>query len=248
MNLIRGSHGFLGSRIKERFNCVEIPRSLIVPKWWIKQEPKTLFYCAGYGNMNWQTEEEEIRKVNFEDLIHLFSELPEMTIVYFSTSNGNPVYLKSKRRGEALSDVVIRPYSVTGVGEQKEHLIPIAIDCAFTGKTLTLDPNPVHDFIDIEDLLDALDLVKDKPGIYEVGRGRQVTNKYVIELIEEITKKKIHTSLVRGLRAYDKSNWCADISKLEKLGWKPKKSLKQSITEQINDYKYSAKAANIGNK
>lgn len=271
MDILRGD-GFIGSHFKDAYR---IGRDLNIPPGDIS----TIWYTASYGNMYDQKDNREIVKVNCTDLKDLIKNTGNFNLlVYFSSSSvygtkfrpmketmipkedtpyalakiGAEDYLHSLKGKYNL--VVVRPFSVTGVGEQSQHLIPTAIRCALTGETLNLDPDPVHDYIDVNDVISACYIIRDFHlewgkgfEIYNIGSGQQHRNDQVIDIIEQLTGRKITKRIVSKMRSYDtQTMWQADITKLKRLGWKPKVSLVQSIKSQIDDYRYRSRTpANI---
>ena len=133
---------------------------------------------------------------------------------------------------------IIRPLSITGVGEQKEHLIPTLIRSCFLNIEIPFVPRPHHDFIDVEDVVEAILLLKEKrvKGIFEAGRGESYSNQQVLEMVERITGKKAKIKLVDSLRPYDSEEWVNTNFRLRKLGWRPRKPLSQSIKEMVEAY------------
>ena len=104
-----------------------------------------------------------------------------------------------------------------------------------TGLEIPFVPEPVHDFIDVEDFVDALLTIKEKGSfvgeIYEVGTGVQISNNEVRLLVEDVVGKKANIRPVRSMRKYDTVEWKADTFAIQNLGWNPRKSLRQSIEE-----------------
>lgn len=266
-DVVAGSHGFIGSALKKRleergFYAGSIDRDLKVP-----ENPNVIWYAASYGNMFDQKDYNLMAKVNTKAVDLLLSEHNPDLFIYFSSSSiyspkdgplaeddptiPNTDYGFSKMWGEEFCGahsknrnvVIVRPFSVTGVGEQPAHLIPTAIQAALNGTELILDPEPVHDYIDIDDLIDGLMKIRDKHyqdekglHVYNIGSGKQYTNQAIVSVIELITGKKIPIKYQKGIRPYDKTSWVADTSKLSKLGWKPKISISRSIKNQIETY------------
>ena len=99
-------------------------------------------------------------------------------------------------------------------------------------------PEPVHDFIDVDDLCQGVRLIlkniKSVSGeIFHLGCGIQYSNQEVLKIVESVTGKKANVSVVKSMRDYDSSLWVADNSKLKALGWKQTKTLRKSIKEMV---------------
>ena len=99
-------------------------------------------------------------------------------------------------------------------------------------------PEPAHDFIDVEDVVAGIiNLSSHRArGIFELGSGRKYTNRQVLEIVEKVTGKKANVNIVGQLRLYDNDDWVSSNFRARSYGWLPKKTLEQSITEQVKDY------------
>jgi nucleoside-diphosphate-sugar epimerase len=99
-------------------------------------------------------------------------------------------------------------------------------------------PEPAHDFIDVEDVVDGMLNLSNHSarGIYELGSGKQYTNKEVLDIVEEKTGKKANISKVKSMRDYDTPDWVSMNFRARGFGWLPKKSLETSIEEMVEDY------------
>ena len=217
-----------------------------------------VFDLAAYGNMSGHNAEAGmIYRANLMRVIEENEWIDNEKWIFISTSSVMlPVqtpYSLSKRAAEEFLQTtgkkvaIVRPFTVVGVGEQKEHLIPNLIDSCLNGTEMPFVVDPVHDYIDIEDFVDALMVIKDKAQfkgeIYEVGSGEQVTNGYVKRVVEEVTGKKANVRYVDSMRAYDTKTWHANLERISTLGWKPNKNLYQTVTEMVEHER-----KNTGNK
>lgn len=244
--------GFIGKNLAKKREVTHIPHAKIKS---IELEPFDYFYFfSSYGNMADHEDENKIFKANVEDLMTILMKIKGMkfkSFVYISTSSvmlkTQTTYSRMKRVAEEIllaymerHDVpicIIRPFSVTGVGEQKEHLIPTLIRAAKSGRTIPFVPHPVHDFIDVDDLTDGIISLSEHGarGIFQLGTGIGTTNQQVLDIVEKITGKKIKTNIVSNLRNYDNTNWVSNNFKARSFGWLPKKTLEQSIREQYDN-------------
>ena len=90
----------------------------------------------------------------------------------------------------------------------------------------------VHDYINVQDFIDGLFLLCDKGDsgeIYNFGSGKQLANEDVVEIVEEIVRRKVIRKPVGKMHDYDSQHWLADITKVTDLGWKPKISFYEGI-------------------
>jgi nucleoside-diphosphate-sugar epimerase len=239
--------GFIGKRIWERL--MNYDRGT----WYVghrditkhEYEPCDRFYfLSTYGNMAHHDELGAIYKANVLDVHHVLTKVNPKLLIFFSSSSVSlPVqtpYSIAKLCAELMitdSDtpyVIVRPYSVTGVGEQKEHLIPRLIDSCLNGTRMDFVPDSVHDFIDVEDVVDAvmyLVSIDNKSCMtYEVGKGVPLKNSDVLEAVERVCGTKANIQIRKSLRSYDSPDWFCHT---EIAGWKPKKTLIESIAEMV---------------
>jgi len=254
---ITGSGGFVGKHLVEHLTePIAIPHTQI--KFTTLQPFDRLFFLSAYGNMSFHSDDDKIVQANLLDLVHLAGQARKLefkSFVYMSSSSvklpQQTMYSRTKKAAEEvlmgyvekhnLPFCIVRPYSITGVGEQPQHLIPTLIRSCMEGEHMTFVPEPVHDFIDVSDVVSAILSLSSQreKGIFEVGNGIGYTNQQVLELVEKITGKKANITLVSRMRDYDSENW---ICKSKVIGWYPKKSLEQSITEMVDEYARNRKA------
>lgn len=248
--------GFLGSNIKKKLSenlpldYTHIPHDQIQT---FKYAPfDYFFFCSTYGNLASHTDEEQIFQANIEDLIHVLMQIKNFnfkSFVYVSSSSvklkTQTTYSRTKRAAEEillaymernkLPVCIIRPFSITGVGEQPEHLIPRLIKSCLYGDKIDFVGHPTHDFIDVEDVASGiLNLSQNKAkGIFELGTGKRYTNHDVLALVEAATGKSAKINPVEGMRAYDNDNWVSTNFRARSFGWLPTKSLQDSIREMV---------------
>lgn len=253
MKVITGGSGFLGSHLTKKLEgVISIPHDVIQD---VKLEPFDYFYfLSSYGNLAHQTDTKQIFKANIQDLASILLEAKDIkfkSFVFVSTSSvklrTQTMYSRCKKAAEEMLlavmekyDVpicIIRPYSVTGVGEQVEHLIPTLIRSCLTGKQMNFVGSAVHDYIDVEDVVDGILSLSNHSarGIFELGTGVKTTNEEVLQMVETITGRKANINRVDSLRAYDNQEWVSTNFKARGYGWLPRKSLGQSIQEMVKE-------------
>ena len=251
---ITGSKGFIGSNLTERIDhFTPIPHEDISK---IKLNPYSrFFFLSTYGNMADHKDDKMIVQANVGDLIRVLDQTDFHKInsfIYTSTSSARlpiqTMYSRTKRSAEQIlfgymdkysaPICIVRPFSVTGVGEQKEHLIPTLIRSCMDGEMVNFVPDPVHDFIDVEDVAMGLLSLSNHGarGIYELGSGKQHTNQEVLDIVQKTTGKKATINVVNSMRDYDTEDWVSTNFKARGYGWLPKKPLEQSIKEMVKDY------------
>jgi len=248
-----GLNGFIGKHLVKRLGrYTAIPHEDIqLPPLDVAIEGLQYFYfLSAYGNMSSHQENDLIVRANLLDLAHVLSKIDwskNPVFVYVSTSSvkleHQTMYSRTKRAAEELllaymemydaCIIIVRPMSVTGVGEQKEYLIPKLIDSCINETPMPFVGEPVHDFIDVEDFVDGvMTLVENRAkGIYEIGRGRAYSNWEVLKTVEKVIGKKVILNIVDSMRPYDNTKWVSMNKKIREYGWKPKKTLTKTIKQ-----------------
>jgi len=262
INYITGANGFVGSHLVKALEDVTpledivcIPHTEIMDT---KLEPfDNLYFLSTYGNMYFQYGD-KILQANVIDLIHLLLEAKSCGFkffVYISTSSVElpiqTMYSRTKKAAEEillsfienynLPICIIRPFSITGVGEQKEHLIPTLIRSCFTGELVNFVPEPMHDYIDVNDVVsEILQLSAScSKGIFRLGNSFGVSNAEVLKLVEEATAskggKKANINIVDSLRPYDSKDWFAK-DYISREHWTQRRPLNDTIEAMVDDY------------
>lgn len=248
-NYISGANGFIGRHLANKLlkngNCSirsvphnEIHNSFITVGRY--------YFLSTYGNMAYHNDFHEMVEANVENIILSIFGFHGWFCYMSSSSVLLPVqtpYSRTKRAAEEilqalpeLKSCIVRPYSVTGVGEQREHLIPTLIRSCMEGEEMPFDPNPVHDFVDVSDIVDGLIYCADNQitGIVELGSGIATANIQIKELVEHFCQKKANVNIKHRLRSYDSPGWwCRELPEW----WMPKKPIAKSIEEMVEAYK-----------
>lgn len=126
------------------------------------------------------------------------------------------------------------------------HLIPLTILTAMGKKDSikiyghnypTLDGTCIRDYIHVKDLAEAhllaLENLKEESKIYNVGTGKGVSVREVIDLVKEITGNDFKV-IEEQRRLGDPAILVADSNKIKKeLGWSPRHNIKQGLKETI---------------
>jgi len=248
MNYILGAGGFIGKHLQKRINATAIPHQKIQT---VSFEPfDNLYYLASYGNLIHQTDTKKTIKANTLDIAKIIDKAIDhnfKSFVFISTSSVKlriqTTYSRAKRAAEEIllaylerynkPICIVRPFSVTGVGEQAEHLIPKLIHSCITGEQMNFVGHPTHDFIDVDDLISGILNLSEHSarGIFELGTGKSYSNDQVLEIVERVTGKRANINRVESLRKYDSENWVSTNFGARRFGWMPKKSLEVSIRE-----------------
>lgn len=251
-NYVTGSSGFVGKHLLPKLSgkTVTVPHTHIAEFKF--RDCQNFYFLSTYGNMAWHEEQSKIYHGNVTDLRKvlerfIYRDLRCASFVFMSTSSvllpNQTAYSTAKKACEemltlsALPYCIVRPFSITGVGEQRQHLIPTLIRSCMEGEQMEFVPDATHDYVDVEDVVSAL-LILSKvsaKGTFGLGNGIATTNQEVLELVESITGKKANVKVVDQLRDYDSKDWrCMEIGNKY---WQPVKTLRQSITEMVEEYK-----------
>lgn len=250
-------NGFVGKHLNKRLNATLIPHSKLSS---IILEPfERFFFLSGYGNLIEHDDGPDgtakVVKANVTDLCHVLDQAIRhkfKSFVFMSTSSVKlqvqTTYSRTKKAAEEIllayrekyhvQIIIVRPFSIVGVGEQPTHLIPTLIRSCMTGEKINFVKESRHDFISVDDVVDGILNLSDNQagGIYELGSGKSYSNQEVLEIVEKVTGKKANVNIVSSLRAYDNLNWVSTNFRARSFGWLPKVSLEQSITNMVKAY------------
>lgn len=265
--LITGANGFIGSHLLQRLleDVVEvraIPHQILRNFDLLKgvvfeYQPSIIIHLAAYGNLITQQDDDETIQANYINLHNLLKATKDIDyemFVNFSTSSVSlPVetmYSSTKASGERLCRayaqkylkpiVSVRPYTVIGTGEPSIHLIPTLLRSCLTGEKMRFVGEPVHDFIGVDDFVEAIRLIIEQieiPSIIEIGTGIKTSNREILQIVEEVVGKKANIIEVRGLRSYDVQGWVADPAIIKSLGWEQRQSIRDIIEEMYGEIK-----------
>ena len=146
----------------------------------------------------------------------------------------NP-YARSKILGEELCRayntdfgvkcIILRPFNIYGVGQNKNFLIPSIIAQLRYGKIELKDPEPKRDFIYISDVIDAYIKAGEFKGnfdVFNIGYGKSYSVKEIVDKIIYLYGKDVKVKYSGERRKNEIMDTIANIKKAkEKLGWKP---------------------------
>lgn len=255
MDYITGANGFLGNNLRNTLQgeVHALPHELIQSSHLLPFD--NFYYLSTYGNMSSHTKEDQIIRANVLDLAYILDQVPFdkgiHSFVFISSSSVKrriqTAYSRTKKAAEELCLLyaekynapvsIIRPLSITGVGDQDEHLIPTLIRSCKTGEEMPFVPDAYHDYIDVEDVVGGIIALSQQRarGIFELGTGKSRSNQEVREIVEKITGKKANVKIVSNMRSYDSHEWVSTNFRARQYGWQPIKTLEQTIKEMVND-------------
>ena len=150
------------------------------------------------------------------------------------------LWLRQFALSQSFPAVELRVFSIYGPGEPARRFIPALLRASQQGTSLPLLPDPSHDFVHVDDVVDAALLAASQPlapgAVFNIAGGTAYTNQQVVEAASAALGRPIHVDP----HAYppspaDAPFWLADISAAASaLGWKPTHSLEAGLrqTEQ----------------
>jgi len=231
----------------------------------INNEPDIIFHLASAGSKKGNYSEQEIFETNVVetwDLLRVTRDIAYKAFVNFSTSSvygikegkmferdklePNFLYASTKAaaemlcRNEAIEHkkpvVSVRPFSVYGPGMQDSKLIPVLFDRISHGQEIQLAEGN-HDYIYIDDFMDALGYVLDNVGhlagsAVNIGTGKQTSNLEVARLVADIVGEPLRLSsnkFSHNHTSLDSLTWMAGRGELYNLGWRPKVDLREGL-------------------
>ena len=144
---------------------------------------------------------------------------------------------------ENFPATALRLFLVYGPHQKNDRLIPQVISGCLKKKKFPVSKgNQLRDFCYVDDVINAILLSLTRPKalgeVFNVGSGKPVSVKFIINKISKIIKQgkpqfnKIPFRKNESLKLYPSIN---KISRI--LGWKPKTNLNQGLVKTINYYK-----------
>lgn len=266
--LITGTTGFLGRSLAEYFapnhEVIEHTRaSMRLSGAIYVHRPDLIIHCAGEIYRNEVMVDTNIGLVN-ELLESVREYCPESRVIQIGSSAEygpmarattetdpiNPVDVYQATKGAAtllcqayarqygIKTLVARIYSGYGVHERPHRLFPTLYRAFFQDEPMTLYQG-YHDFIYIQDFVEAIDLVKDHQWetgeILNFGSGTQYSNFEVLAIWERITGRTAPVELRDQLsKSYESHVWVCDNTRLRlRHGYQFKFDLESGIRDFI---------------
>lgn len=253
--MLTGSHGHLGSALKKRLlsmghKVITLPRELLYSpedlSRFLRDNPADYLYSLhSYGNLHSQQESASIYEANVTTNFNLLEASKATKLHGFLFVSSSSIFLDKQTLYSACKSAVeeltlaynhvpikiVYPYTITGLGDQEEHLIPTLISAAYSGSRVPFVYNPTHDFIDVEDVVTLL--TKNFFHIpSHLGTGVATTNGDILNMVEELTGRRINFEVTNSLREYDTTlEWKAP----EVNAWC--KPVREVIKEMVTQYK-----------
>jgi len=152
-------------------------------------------------------------------------------------------YLKYLNKKHKFPAVILRLYQAYGPKQEINRLVPLVINSCLKNKTFPCtNGNQFRDFLYIDDLVNLITKVVKKKyinyQIYNVGNGKPIKIKSLINLINEAIKKgKPHFGKIR-MRKEEPLMLFPNTDKVKKyFKWKPRISITRGVKKTILSYK-----------
>ncbi len=177
-----------------------------------KIKPKWLFFAST----------SHVYKLNFKSHKISEKENPKPQTKYGKTKFIAENHLKKKLNQSSIKLCIGRIFSFTDKNQKLPFVIPsITKKIRLSKKKVTLHKlNHYRDFLNIKDIVSAIDLLRKKKtkGVYNIGTGNQFNLKIIANLIAKKFNKKINFIDSKKTTYLISNN-----KKILKLNWKPKK-------------------------
>lgn len=139
-----------------------------------------------------------------------------------------------------LDVTIARFFNVFGPGQPKHNVISTILRQALEGGPIELgNMSPSRDFIFVEDAISAVVTLIESgdPGVaYNVGRGEDVSIREITEMVTELVGDSLTVHSLDDIKRDDDieiPRHVADTTRLRSLGWKPKYSVSEGLSETI---------------
>lgn len=135
-----------------------------------------------------------------------------------------------------LQIAIARPFSIFGPGLKKQLFWDIYQKYIVNNSSIELwgDGNESRDFIFIDDVVRAFDCILEhgsmKGEIYNIASGKEVKVSNAVREFFNFLPSSPQLLFNNKVRQGDPINWCADISKLQSIGFKTKTSLTEGLS------------------
>lgn len=164
----------------------------------------------------------------------------EPETIYEGTKGAATLLARSYSYTYNIPILVIRPFTVYGPREKPTKFLQILLKkWRQRDETLAISPG-VHDFVYIDDFIDALVTIQDKCltpfEIVNIGSGTQTTNLEFVAVFEEMSGHQFTEYSYREPKSYDSEHWVCDTTKMRKYYPYPLTSLRTGMEKICKQY------------
>jgi len=250
--------------------CVDLSDRERLEKIILDIKPEIILHTAVYGGYPFQKNTDKIMQTNIVGTVNILSACSRVGFDIFVNTGSSSEYgtkhspmretdllepnndygvskasatlfCQTKAKSEKLPIVTLRLFSPYGCYEEPTRLIPSVIVACLRGENPKVSsPDPVRDFIFIEDIMDAyvkvIETKKEIEGeIFNIGYGRQYSVGEVVSRIIELTGNRVKPEWksIPNPR-FEPITWVADISKAKRfLNWQPRHDFEKGLEKTI---------------
>jgi GDP-4-dehydro-6-deoxy-D-mannose reductase len=146
---------------------------------------------------------------------------------------------------DGVEVLVARIFNIVGAGQDERHLCgalarQFGDRTAASGRAITVGPlDTTRDLVDVRDVASALIVLATAPaahGTYNVATGRETPTQQVYDVLAALAGQAHAAVSRREARPVDFLRQCADISRLRGLGFAPRWSLRDSLSDLLRYY------------
>lgn len=138
-----------------------------------------------------------------------------------------------------LPIIVFRPFNIYGVGQSPNFLLPMMIKQLKSAKVVVHDDRPKRDYIHVVDVVNAIICaINSDFNSYDtinIGTGVSYSVKEVADMLIKLYGRNVSFESLEKYRPSEVLETIADVSKLNKLGWKQTISLEQGLKMMIDN-------------
>lgn len=171
------------------------------------------------------------------------SHVLEPTNPYAATKAGAEFLVKAYHRSFKLPIIITRGNNVYGPHQYPEKMIPKFTNQLMRGRPVTLhgDGSNTRNFLHVEDVASAFDLILHKGSvgeIYNIGGKNEISNLNVAKkLIEIMGLKSDECITFVEDRHFNDLRYTIDTEKLKELGWVEEKTWEKGLRETVQWYR-----------
>jgi len=166
-----------------------------------------------------------------------------MTVHGMTKASATSVVIEFARE-RGLAATALRLFTVYGSWEGPGRFVPRLMRSALEEAPLRLTrPGLAHDWISVDDVVDALLLTAKAPGVIgdvvNVGTGCQHTNEDLVAIVERLIGRPLTISGGFPARVWDTERWVADVTKARnRLGWVAKRDLVSGLEAALSWFRH----------